>query len=164
MLFGKADNAGAVMFSDARLLLLPVRSPNTAYVWLICPLLFERFERDIKRIGGTPGFSAEKMRVEDGKYLSCHAFGELALEEREFAREGQELPERTAVLAKLKKLIADGSAAARLEWQLAVISNNDFAWFAKQHRAAAPLAGFLTAAPTGHCSTKCPLLMPTAES
>src|SRR4051794_10230491 len=43
--FGEQDNAGGVQFSDARLLLLPIRSLSDTYKWVTCPLLLERFER-----------------------------------------------------------------------------------------------------------------------
>lgn len=48
-IFGKADCAGTVLISDARLLLLPVRSLTGAYKWATCPLLIERFYRDLRR-------------------------------------------------------------------------------------------------------------------
>jgi len=50
-LFGKQENAGNILVSDARLLLLPVRSLNSSYRWLTCPHLLERLHRDTKRAG-----------------------------------------------------------------------------------------------------------------
>lgn len=139
-LFGKQENAGAILFSDARLALLPVRSLNTAYVWLTCPLLLERLERDIRRMGGTPPFSAADVTVADGTYLSpapssTETFKalpqELALEERELTRAG-DIPAaaKAGVIAALKALVP-AAVAARVPPQLAIVSDKEFAWFAK---------------------------------
>jgi CRISPR-associated protein Cmr4 len=131
-LFGKADSAGAVMFSDARLLLLPVRSLNTAYVWLTCPLILERLQRDIVRIspiGTTPAYST-CITVPDGKYLSAGQGGqkiELMLEEREFERGGDIA---TDILCAFEKLLP-ASIRYRLNSHMVIIGNDDFAWFAK---------------------------------
>ena len=53
-IFGAPDEAGALLVSDARLLLLPVRSLTGAYRWVTCPLLIERYQRDLKRAGVEP--------------------------------------------------------------------------------------------------------------
>ena len=49
--FGKPDTAGEVLVSDARLLLLPVRSLTGSYRWLTCPHIIERLCRDMRRAG-----------------------------------------------------------------------------------------------------------------
>lgn len=126
-LFGKADSAGTVMFSDARLLLLPVRSLNTAYVWLTCPLLLERLERDINRIGGK---AASPKSPKEGKYRAAKdgLSGVLMLEEREFEPEGAHVePE---ILTLIKKLVPT-NIQSRLDKQIAIVSDEDFGWFAK---------------------------------
>lgn len=48
-----ADNeaAGAVQFSDAHLLLLPVRSIAGTFAWVTSPFLIQRFARDAKEAG-----------------------------------------------------------------------------------------------------------------
>src|SRR5690606_5006392 len=52
-MFGRPDQAGRLLVSDARLLLLPVRSLTGAYRWVTCPLLLERYQRDLARCGLT---------------------------------------------------------------------------------------------------------------
>jgi CRISPR-associated protein Cmr4 len=49
---GATDFAGALQFSDARLLLFPVRSLAATFVWTTCPLVLGRFVRDLKSIYG----------------------------------------------------------------------------------------------------------------
>ena len=49
--FGKPDGAGGVAGTDARLLLLPVRSLTSHYRWVTSPFLLERFQRDCALVG-----------------------------------------------------------------------------------------------------------------
>lgn len=42
------DHASSVQFTDARLLLLPVRSLAGTFAWVTSPLLLQRFKRDIE--------------------------------------------------------------------------------------------------------------------
>ncbi|MHB1407944.1 MAG: type III-B CRISPR module RAMP protein Cmr4, partial [Desulfitobacteriaceae bacterium] len=51
-LFGDPEAAAArVSISDARLLLLPIRSLTSHYYWVTCPYIIERLERDCERVG-----------------------------------------------------------------------------------------------------------------
>src|SRR5690554_204286 len=52
--FGKPDAAGALLVSDGRLLLLPVRCLTGSYRWVTCPHLIERYARDLRRAGLGP--------------------------------------------------------------------------------------------------------------
>ncbi|WP_261887462.1 type III-B CRISPR module RAMP protein Cmr4 [Vibrio aerogenes] len=47
------DGAGALMFGDARLLWLPVRSLNSHTLWVTSPSVLSRFARDMRRMGKT---------------------------------------------------------------------------------------------------------------
>ncbi len=56
--FGVADdgestgsNSGALVFSDANLLLLPIRSIYGTFAWATCPLALSRFGRDLEATG-----------------------------------------------------------------------------------------------------------------
>jgi CRISPR-associated protein Cmr4 len=46
---GQSDEleAGNIVFTDARLLAFPVRALHTAFCWVTCPLILERFYRDL---------------------------------------------------------------------------------------------------------------------
>ena len=52
--FGRPEHAGDLLVSDARLLLLPVRSLTGSYRWATCPHLVERYRRDLARAGLQP--------------------------------------------------------------------------------------------------------------
>jgi len=53
-----ADNAGALVFTDARLVCLPVRSLYGTFAWVSCPLVLERMRRDLVHAGLHPGLPA----------------------------------------------------------------------------------------------------------
>jgi CRISPR-associated protein Cmr4 len=126
--FGKQDNAGDVLISDGRLLLLPVRSLTGAYRWLTCPHLIERLRRDRERIG----LPATGLTVPIIPSTTVLTHGQqdalLFLEERSFKISGQ-VPD--ALVTALGGLIADDSARARLAGQIALVSDDDFNWFAR---------------------------------
>jgi len=124
-LFGKQENAGALLIGDARLVLLPVRSLSSPYRWVSCPLLLERLDRDLRRAGragvAVPG-------VEEGKALAIEGGGDLYLEERQFEIAS---PPPDGLAAALASLVAHASARERLARQLVILHDDDFAWFAR---------------------------------
>lgn len=70
-IFGKSDGndsqAGAIAFSDARLLAFPVRSNAAPFVWVVCPALLKRLARDLELAGKDSG-TLSKVAIEDDKY------------------------------------------------------------------------------------------------
>ncbi len=132
--FGKHDNAGGLLVSDARLLLLPVRSLTSHFMWVTCPHLIERFKRDGRRlqppVKDAPISGLDILGGEDvnrPSYLGGDV-GDLFLEERQFARAGS-LPDGLTTI--LKPLIRHSETADRLGKQLVVLSDASFAWFAR---------------------------------
>ncbi|WP_029015117.1 type III-B CRISPR module RAMP protein Cmr4 [Niveispirillum irakense] len=130
--FGKPENAGNILVSDGRLLLLPVRSLTGAYRWLTCPHLIERLRRDLQRAGlPTEGLSVPALPLgkDTPPVLTRGATGEkLFLEERSFEVAGAVSAE---LVAAIGTLIDDEGARARLAGQIAVVGDDDFAWFAR---------------------------------
>jgi CRISPR-associated protein Cmr4 len=126
--FGEAENAGALLVSDARLLLLPVRSLSSAYKWVTCPHLLERFSRDGQRAGTGNQFGTSQPAT--GKYLGEPGAdsGTLFLEERQFEHGGV-LPH--GIVPALEPLISNAWTRARLAKQLVLLHDDDFAWFAR---------------------------------
>jgi CRISPR-associated protein Cmr4 len=125
-LFGKQDNAGQVLVSDARLLLLPVRSLTSSYVWLTCPYLIERFSRDVKRAGAEITVPVVAPSSDD-KVLAAGK-DDMFLEERQFSIERVPPAELSRAIGVL---IPYGPTRDRLEKQLAVITDAAFKWFAQ---------------------------------
>lgn len=131
--YGKADDAGDLLVSDARLLLLPVRCLSRAYLWLTCPYLLERWRRDRARALGDAGPEVRLPELdaeEDVPAILCRGTeGErLFLEERLFRRTG-ELPEGFVEL--VAPLVGEDRARARLPRQMALVSDDEFGWFAR---------------------------------
>ncbi len=129
-IFGVQDKAGELLISDGRLLLLPVRSLMGAYRWATCPHILERYSRDLARSGlvsrsGSGGFA--KQAVDEGGALS-DGDGELFLEERQFSIMGDPSGE---LVKSIKRLILHENTRARLGKQIAVLHDDDFAWFVR---------------------------------
>ena len=122
--FGQRDRAGDLLVSDARLLLLPVRSLTSSYRWATCPHLIERYGRDLTRAGLSPRPTVPI--VERGAVL---ATGEdhLYLEERQFSVSSS--PDGLA--DAIGPVILHEDTRQRLESQIAVLHDDDFAWFAR---------------------------------
>lgn len=123
--FGVQENAGTLLVSDARLLLLPVRSLTSSFKWVTSPHLIERFVRDTNRASKPRDFDA--VTVENMTYLGTGS-DRLFLEEREFRRAG-DLPAGLAEL--LMPLIRHSITQGRLAERLVVVSDDDFGWFAR---------------------------------
>ena len=49
----KHSNAGALVFTDARMLCLPVRSIYGTFAWVTCPMILECYKRDLNFAGNT---------------------------------------------------------------------------------------------------------------
>ena len=128
-IFGKPDSAGAVLVSDLRLLLLPIRSMTSSYYWVTCPHLIERCCRDRQRAGlPSPSFSFADVSPM-GMLTCCEQIpSEVYLEERTFKREG-DAPDK--LVDFLGPFVPHADTRQRLNSQLIVISDSSFAWFAR---------------------------------
>ena len=126
-----SDHAGAVAFSDARILAFPVRSLTGVFAWVTCRDVLTRLERDLKLVGAD--FPAIP-RVEEGKAACARdspliAHGEkLMLEELEFSHGGD--------AGKIADWIAsqaveDEGTKDRLRSHLAVLPDDDFVYFVR---------------------------------
>lgn len=128
--FGKQDQAGELLVSDGRLLLLPVRSLTGAYRWVTCPHLIERFLRDMKRAGiatqaSVPPAPEPQQALIVGEPKDKES---LFLEEREFTAKRGVPP---ALVESLKELLPHQETRSRLEAQLVILHDDDFSWFVR---------------------------------
>lgn len=128
--FGSQECAGDLLVADARLLLLPVRSLTTAFRWVTCPHLVERYARDLRRAGLTPPPPAPEVN-KDEVLATRHEEadgGSLFLEERQFTIHGA--PD-DALVSAIEPLLLHVDTRGRLKSQLAVLHDDDFAWFVR---------------------------------
>lgn len=131
---GNDGNAGGLMFSDARLLLLPVRALAKAMRLVTSPGLLRRYLRDAARADQPASFQIPPVDsglqippVDSGKCLSEGTVGQyLGLEEREFEVTG---PVCDDVVKKLARLT--GENEDYLKQRLVILHDDDFAWFAR---------------------------------
>ena len=123
--FGKQDQAGDLLVSDARLLLLPVRSLTTSFRWATCPHLIERYCRDLARAGLEPRPDVPSVNrssaLADGN-------GSLFLEERQFAISG---PPHEGLVSAIEPLVLHQDTRSHLGSRITVLHDDDFAWFAR---------------------------------
>jgi CRISPR-associated protein Cmr4 len=81
-----SDHAGAIVFSDQRLLLMPVRSLAGTFAWVTSPYLLQRFVRDaagtsVKQWPGTPPFADEGQCFVTGDESKVTMEGKVYLED-----------------------------------------------------------------------------------
>lgn len=126
--FGKQDGAGNLVVSDARLLLLPVRSLTGQYKWATCPYLLERLERDIQRSGYAAKLKIPKLGTKPKTGTAqAEGTGKIFLEEREFKIDGKV---DSIIIESISQLMPNKASADRLAGQLIVLNDDDFKWFA----------------------------------
>lgn len=129
-IYGSKDAAARVSVSDARLLLLPVRSLTTHFRWVTCPYILERLQRDFGRLGIATNIP--KLELNQGEaFVLTPEEGEqtLFLEELNFdTRTNDSLK---SVAEAITPLIYHSSVQERLAKQLTIISDKDFSYFAK---------------------------------
>jgi CRISPR-associated protein Cmr4 len=124
--FGSESAAGTLAVTDARLLLLPLRSLNGHYKWATCPYILERYIRDMK----LAGIIADMVSIPEPVAGKAAALDDkrLYLEELAFDTVKTDL----ALLAnEISRLIPHESVKKRLAGSLVVLNDNDFAYFAK---------------------------------
>lgn len=130
--FGGPDEAGVIGISDGRLLLLPIRSLQHAFVWVTCPYLLERFKRDLLLTGHTIGWQVPIIQpATPGDVLIADLPENSTLFLEEFAFTVRNHPALTEIANDIAPLMAHDSARARLRDHLAIISDKDFGYFAQ---------------------------------
>lgn len=87
-LFGEGDetgtSAGALSFTDARLLGFPVRSLKGVFAWVTCPQALERWKRDAALVGLAVGWNGAEFGEDEAlvsRNSPCLHEGRIILEE-----------------------------------------------------------------------------------
>lgn len=126
-----SDYAGALAVTDARLLLLPVRSLTGHFKWVTCPAVLTRLTRDLQMIGRQAGFSVPDEPAV-GAVATPSGGHPIFLEEFQFIQSAADLTEGIAALAGF------GMEQAALQNQLVIMRNDDFADFCRTATAITP--------------------------
>ena len=125
---GGSEYAGALMISDARILLLPVRSLTSQFKWVTCPAVLNRFKQDAKRFGLSQiDFAIPDIKEDKKEPITvlpqCSKGDSLFLEEYRFETQPFDL---TKMIEALASLMQNDQAKQNLEQQLAIVSNELF--------------------------------------
>jgi CRISPR-associated protein Cmr4 len=131
-----SEHAGAIMVSDARLLLLPVRSLTSHFKWVTCPALIARFQRDKRRLGIDTNKNTSHDHNEDVPDNTAIVFNDktdkLHLEEYRFdVQKGT----NDDIIDELLSVMGDYSRED-LTANLTIVSDDQFRYFC---RAAIPV-------------------------
>jgi CRISPR-associated protein Cmr4 len=59
-----SEGSSCVAFTDAKILLYPVRSVKNTFAWITCPFVLKRFEEDLQSIGGEE-ISIQELNIDD---------------------------------------------------------------------------------------------------
>jgi CRISPR-associated protein Cmr4 len=138
LIFGPEDtdeaHAGALTFTDARILLFPVKSLKGVFTWITCPMVLERFKDDLelaKIIDGSLNVDFSTLIYTIPEQTNISIESKVVLEEFTF-----ELKEDKET-SKIAKYLADKIFPndnyrfwrGKLARDLVILSNDDFEQF-----------------------------------
>jgi len=133
-------HAGALGFTDARLLLFPVKSMKGVFAWITCPMVLERFKVDLELCRNSGGISKDlsplneipsdnSLKPKKGKGKCIVASNEqleinknIILEEYAFEID-DESEKNIEVIAKF---LSDNTNIPEINNKLVILSNDDF--------------------------------------
>jgi len=121
---GAGEHAGALIVSDARLLLLPIRSLTSQFKWVTCPDVLKRYQRDAQRFGLTVSMPDIKLSDEQACVHTSGGNTDLFLEEYRFSSCEQDL---SNVIDSIAELMQRDDAQEALAKQLVIVSDTMFA-------------------------------------
>ena len=118
------EYASAIMISDARLILFPVRSLTSQFKWVTCPSALQRLQQDMQRFGFAPK-TIETLSLKAGDKAIAHQVmsQSLFLEEYRFNLTQEPLDNTLSLLADL---MPTENAKDLLKQQLVIVSNDSF--------------------------------------
>lgn len=123
-------HAGAVIVTDARLLLFPVRSLTSQFKWVTCPAVIRRYQADLRRLG-CPVLEVDIPEPVDSDDSDTSAAivpmqsseDDLFLEEYRFSTSPQDM---SGLIKSLAELMGTEVAAQSLGKQLVIVSDDSF--------------------------------------
>jgi CRISPR-associated protein Cmr4 len=132
-----SEHAGAVIVTDARLLLLPVRSLTSQFKWVSCPYALEKYKQTCAMLGVSEvNFTVPevpKSRERASAIVDNNAADQAVfLEEYRFTVKQQDLsPLIKALAALMRESKESASLENDLRKQLIIVSNDDFTYLAQ---------------------------------
>jgi CRISPR-associated protein Cmr4 len=130
-------HAGALSVTDARLLAFPVRSLKGVFVWVSCPAVLERLQRDTALVGQPISWPLPAVAPNEATVSAdCPCLvgnKQLVLEEFEFMKNAEDSGLVAQWIAEhlLPALAPFESTRERFKKQFVVLSDDDFTHFAR---------------------------------
>jgi len=121
-----SEHAGALLVSDAKLLLLPVRSLTSHFKWVTCPALLDRLQRDVTRLGLSLQIKVDVAPEKSEAVVAKFHDTDLFLEEYRFKTRAEDLTLLLNAIHQLTGIVLDD-----LTEQLVIVSNDQFSYLAK---------------------------------
>lgn len=124
-------HAGALAFTDCRILAFPVRSLRGVFAWATCPGLLQRLQRDAAMVGHPPAWAIPAVAENEAACAGDELIvgdDKLVLEEFEFTKT-QDAAEIAAWVAQ--HAVSDEPTQQRIKSHLVVLNDNDFTHFVR---------------------------------
>jgi CRISPR-associated protein Cmr4 len=118
---GGSQYAGALIVSDAKILLLPIRSLTTHFRWVTCPYILERAARDLELLGEKAEWNIPEPAKDEA--LTIKENGTIYLEEFAFTTKKASLDAMIGWIATLM----DGVTEETLRERLVIVHDDMFA-------------------------------------
>lgn len=122
------DSAGALIVTDARLLLFPVRSLTSQFKWVTCPDVLRRYQEDCRRLEFPVEFDLKNLSEIKPEQAIIHGDDSaekkpLFLEEYRFETQVVDL---SKIISTLAKLMLRDRAETDLTKQLVIVDNDSY--------------------------------------
>lgn len=111
--------AGALGFSDARILLFPIKSAKNIFAWVTCPMVLNRFIKDLKISDNEQNLTINKNTITNDSKLNIDN-GSVILEEYQISIQKDD---NTQALAEFLALELENEA---IKEKLIILSDDDF--------------------------------------
>jgi CRISPR-associated protein Cmr4 len=137
VVFGPKDSeaAGALALTDARILLLPVRSLQRVFLWITCPMVLDRLARDLAFAGKANGTVPASVAVGNGTCIPPQGSDlpeRVVLEELRFEVDRDPTKQqRCFTLVTVFKVIAPALAGAGIDKRRLIIEDSAFAYLCR---------------------------------
>jgi CRISPR-associated protein Cmr4 len=117
----KGTVPGSLSFSEARILLFPVRNPDRLFVWVTCPLVLIKFA---KSVGDNDVVKElEEANIDYGKAVSFYGSGEVFLEEVKLEPFVGELPRTRELISKISNCAPVDYLKKKMESDVVVVND-----------------------------------------
>lgn len=111
--------AGALGFSDGRILLFPVKSAKGIFAWVTCPLVLNKFVKDLKISNNEQDFTIEENSITTDSKINIDD-SNVILEEYQIG------VEKNKSTQKIAEFLANELSNKEIKEKLIILSDDDF--------------------------------------